>query len=69
MPVICGTITVKLVELLTVLPLTWTLTGPVDAFAGTFNWMVVLVWLRIVAGLPLKVTVPLPPPSKRPAEC
>ena len=59
-------VTVKLLELFTVLPLAWTLTGPLVAPAGTLTWMLVLDWLRMVAGMPLKVTAPLPPPSIRP---
>ena len=50
----------KLLELFTVLPLTRTLTGPLVAPAGTFTWMLVLDWLRMAAGVPLKVTMPLP---------
>ena len=46
-------------------PLTWTLIGPVVAPAGTSTRMLVLVSLRMLAGVPLKVTVALSPPSSR----
>ncbi len=61
-----GLVTVKLLVVFTVTPLTKTLIGPLVAPVGTVTWMLPAVALEMTAGVPLKVTAALLPPSRRP---
>src|SRR5271165_4667523 len=61
----CELVTVKLVGAIRVTPLTVMSILPLVAPAGTVTWMLPAVSPVMVAGVPLKVTAALPPPSRR----